>query len=141
MTCTATNAAGEPCQSAAVGDGGLCAAHRMGREHMATIGSRGGEATRARFGGEAFTAEELPPLHTIEDAKAALDVVRVAVMTRRLTHAEGNAASKSVAEWVKAETAAITGRLVNELRAELDAKSEEIATLRKQLTPGPRRAS
>jgi hypothetical protein len=117
-----------------IDDSGYCPAHRDGgREHMADLGSRGGQATRAKLAGHAFTAEDLPPLHSIEDAKAALDVIRVAVMTRRLTHAEGNAASKATAEWIKGETAAITARLNTELRTELDAKQTKIEALEKQV--------
>jgi hypothetical protein len=120
---------------------GFCIAHSPGgADFMRDIASRGGQATRARLMGVAFEAEQLPPLRTIEDAKAGLDQVRIAVMTRRLTHAEGNAASKAIAEWIKGEGAAVTSRLVNELRTELDAKEAELAALRKQ-PGGPRRAS
>jgi hypothetical protein len=136
MGCQALNASGSPCASPdhLVGPDGLCRTHREGgAERMAEIGRLGGAATRVRLTGEAFKAEELRPLRTIEDAKAALDLIRVAVMTRRLTHAEGNAASRAVAEWIKGETAAITARLVNELRGELEAKAAEMAQLRQQL--------
>lgn len=142
MNCTAVNARGEPCGSALAGADELCPAHRPGgAEFMADIASRGGQATRVKLAGQAFTAEELPDLVTLEDAKRALDVVRKAVMSRRLSHSEGTAAAKTVDSWVKTETAAITARLVNELRAELDAKSEEIGALRKQLASRPRRVS
>ncbi len=138
--CRGTNAAGLPCAALPylVVDG-WCPAHRPGGvEEMRARAILGGQAAAAMRAGAAFTAGDLPPLASVEDAKAALDVIRVAIMSRRLTHAEGNAASKAVAEWVKAETAAITSRLVNELKGELQAKADEIAALRKQLAGGSR---
>lgn len=133
--CRGTNAAGGPCQAPEhMVEDGLCPAHRPGGvEMMRERAALGGLATKARFEGQAFAPEDLPPLVTLEDAKAALDQVRVAVMSRRVTHAEGNAASKAVSEWVRTETAAITARLVGELKSELQAKAEEIEALRKQL--------
>ena len=130
---------GEPCGSLShlVGPSGYCPAHDPGNaERMKEIATRGGHATAAKHASAGFTADELPAIITLEDAKRALDVIRVAVMTRKLTHAEGNAASKSVSEWVKAESAAVTGRIVNELQKDLDAKTEEIAALKLQLASG-----
>lgn len=100
---------------------------------MAALASLGGQAVKAKFGGQAFEAADIKPIESIEDAKEALDDIRVAIMSRRLTHAEGNAASKTVAEWVKAEGAAVTQRLITELRTALEEKTDEIEALRKQL--------
>lgn len=113
---------------------GLCPAHAPGgAEHMREVSRLGGAASAAKSAGVAFQAEEVTRIETLEDAKAALDTVRVAVLTRRITHAEGNAASKAVSEWVKTEGVAATGRLVTELHRELAAKTEEIDALRRQL--------
>jgi hypothetical protein len=98
----------------------------------------GGKATAAKYAGGAFAAGDLKPITTLEDAKLALDEIRVAILTRRITYSEGASASKAVSEWVKTESAAATGRLVGELRAALEAKTEEIETLRKQLSAGGR---
>jgi hypothetical protein len=136
MSCMATNARGEPCQAPDhMTDGsGFCPSHREGsKERLRAAAAKGGEATKAKYAMEAFTAEQLSPIRSLEDAKLALDEIRVAVMTRRLAHAEGNAASKAVAEWIKAEGAATTARLVNELRTELDLRLREIEELRAQL--------
>jgi hypothetical protein len=128
--CRGITAKGQPCASPIVHDG-WCAMHNPDNaEYVRAITAAGGEANRQRNLGQGFTPDDLDPLVTLEDAKAALDQIRVAVMTRRLTHHEGSAASRAVAEWVKAETATMTARLVNELRAELDAKAAEIAELR-----------
>lgn len=137
MLCHGTNARGEPCASHMADASGYCPAHRAGG-HAAIVASAslGGQALRAKLAGSAFTVEELPPLETLEDAKHALDVIRTAVMTRRLTHAEGNSAARAVGEWVKTEGAASTARIVGELRAELEAKAAEIAVLRRQLEGG-----
>jgi hypothetical protein len=114
---------------------GYCPAHRDGgRDVLRERASLGGQATRARFGGAAFEAGELKPINSLEDAKLSLDEIRIAVMTRRLTHAEGNAASKAISEWVKTQAATNTERLVNELTAELKEKTKEIADLRTQLS-------
>ena len=100
---------------------------------MRELASLGGKATALKHDGEAFTADELDPIVTLEDAKAALDEIRIAAMSRRLTHAEANAASKAVSEWVRAESVAVTGRLVNELHAELEKQKAENAKLRTQI--------
>jgi allantoicase len=42
-----------------------------------------------------------------------------------ITHAEGNAASKAVAEWCKAESAAVTKSLVNELHKALESDAKK----------------
>jgi hypothetical protein len=100
---------------------------------MEAIASKGGQALRAKLAGSAFDASELKPITTLEDAKLALDEVRIAVMTRRITHAEGNAASKSISEWVKTQVATNTDKLVNELTGELKAKTQEIEELNKRI--------
>ena len=133
--CQGTNAQGSPCGAPTVD--GWCVAHRPGGEDfMAEIATRGGTALRAKLAGQAFEPAELPPIESLEDAKLALDAIRIAVLCRRITHAEGNAAAKAIDSWVKTETAAITARLVNELRAELESKSQEIDALKRQLTKG-----
>jgi len=103
---------------------------------MKDIGSRGGHATKARWETPGFTPDELPPLLTLEDAKVCLDAIRRGILTRTITHAEGNAASKAVSEWCKAESAALTQRLVGELERELQDKTREIEELRSELAGG-----
>ena len=134
MNCLGTNSSGEPCAAPTVDATGYCPAHRAGGdEHMRELAVKGGKATAAKHESVAFTAEELTPLVTGDDAKLALDEIRVAVMTRRLTHAEGNAASKAVSEWVKAEQSMIAKRLTDEFEAVIAEKDAEIAALTKQL--------
>jgi len=140
--CKGFKGSGEPCGSLPhlVGPNGYCPSHDPDNaERMREIATRGGHATAAKHASVGFTADELAPMVTLEDAKRALDVIRVAVMTRKITHAEGNAASKSVSEWVKAEGAAVTGRIVNELQKDLDGKTAEIAALKLQLSTVPGR--
>jgi hypothetical protein len=100
---------------------------------MEAIASKGGQALRAKLAGSAFEASELKPIATLEDAKLALDEIRIAVMTRRLTHAEGNAAAKAISEWVKTQAATNTDKLVNELTVELKAKTQKIDELTKKV--------
>lgn len=130
--CQHVRANGTACRAVVgVNADGLCLAHTSdGASRMAEISRKGGQATAARFASVPFVAEDVPRIETLEDAKLALDNIRIAVLTRRITHAEGNAASKAVSEWCKAEGMAATGRLVTELRNELAAKTAEIATLR-----------
>lgn len=131
--CQGTNAHGAPCESPEYGEG-YCFAHSPGGpQFMKAIASKGGKATAAKLAGRAYTAEELTRIETLEDAKVRLDLIQVGVLTRRISHAEANAASKCISEWVKAEGVAATGRLVGELRAELDARVAEIADLRKKM--------
>jgi hypothetical protein len=135
VKCLATNAQGEQCDALehlVIDD--YCPAHRKGgREMMRELASLGGQALRRKLEGEAFTADELQPITSLEGAKAALDQIRVAVLTRRITHSEGASASKAVSEWVKTHGATTTATLVNELRLELEAKTNEIEALRGQL--------
>lgn len=100
---------------------------------MRAIGLVGGQATKRKHAGAGFAANQVKPITTLEDAKLALDEIRVAILTRRITYAEGASASKAVDLWVRAESVAGTGRLVNELRAELEKKAQEILELRRQL--------
>lgn len=141
-TCTKVNARGERCGTAFGLDAtGACAVHREGgSERMREVSVKGGQATKAAWAAEGFTLAELPRLTDIESAMAALDTVRQAAMTRRLTHAEANAASKSLAEWIKGHAVLQTQRIVTELQRELDAKGDEIEQLRKQLAR-PQRVS
>lgn len=134
--CRGVTTAGVPCNAPPhwVGEDGYCHAHREGGlERQRALSAKGGEANRARILGAGFAHEELPPLVTIEDAKAALDAIRSAILTRKVTHNEGGAAARAVAEWVKATTAQQTERVVNELQRELEAKTSEVAELRKLL--------
>ena len=80
-----------------------------------------------------FTPNELPPVTSLETALTALDAIRVAVLSGRITPPQGRSAAGAVESWVRAHGALTAQRVVNELRAELDAKGKEIATLRSQL--------
>lgn len=144
MKCRATNALGEPCGAPErlVGVDGLCEAHQEGGEdRMREMAAKGGEATARKHAGGAFEPGELAPIESLEDAMRALDEIRVAVLTRRITHSEATAASRAVSEWVKAESATMTKALVNDLTAELDARSREIAELRAELAKASRMRS
>lgn len=133
-TCTHVRADETRCRNTLGLIDGICVAHREGgTEKLRERAALGGEATKRKLDGGGFNEDEIVPLITIEDAKLAHDQIRRGIMTRRCTHAEGNAASKAVDNWVRTETAAITQRLVTELRVEMEAKTAEIETLRKQL--------
>ncbi len=136
VKCRGTNAEGEPCGAPdrLVGAEGFCEAHQEGGEaRMREMASKGGLATARKHHGEGFCEEDLVEITSLEDAKLALDQIRVAVLTRRITHAEATAASRAVSEWVKTEGARMTKVLVVELTAELDAKAREIDELRAEL--------
>ena len=146
--CKGTNARGEPCKSFMINLDGYCPAHREGgKERLSEIGKKGAAATARVWASEGFSVEELPPLTSLEDARDRLDVIGRAVLCRKISHAEGNAASKAASEWVKAESAVLTQRLVGELEKTLHDKETEIQALRRQLVaPGgrvgrPRKAS
>jgi hypothetical protein len=141
-TCVGTKTNGEPYgQTLGLDADGLCATHRAGGlERIRAAASRGGRATKAKHAGAAFHADDLPQLETLDDALSYTAMICRAVLTRRITHNESNAAAKAVDSWVKAKQASMTAQLVEELRAELDAKQTEIDGLRQQLasrTPRP----
>lgn len=134
--CAGLNARGERCEkpAALVNADGFCDSHGPnGTERMAELSKLGRATLDAKKAAEAFTVEELGSLVTLEDATHALDVIRVATLTRRITHHEANAASKAVSEWTKSFTASMTARVVNDLQKALDEKTAEIAALRQQL--------
>src|SRR2546423_346333 len=101
------------------GSDGLCPAHRD-PERMKEISALGGAANKAKLSAPAFEPEQLKPIVTLGDAKLALDEIRVGILTRRITHGEGNAAATAVREWVKAEQATVSKTLTDDLRAELN---------------------
>jgi len=145
--CVALNATGAPCAAPEhlVNLDGLCRAHREGgHERLVSMASAGGKAFHAKAAAGAgfpgFTAEELPRIVSVEDAKRALDDIRVATLTRRITATEGTSAARTVAEWVKANSAAQTQELVNQLSDELEEKTNEIEALRQQLSKHGRAA-
>lgn len=142
MNCSGVNAAGSPCEAPChtVDETGFCPAHRPGGEaRMQEIRSSGGRATAAKHASAGFLPGEITRVTTLEEAKNALAEIHIAVLTRRITDREGNAASKALAEWTKVEAGAQTQRLVGELQRELDAKGKEIEELRRQLAAGSRK--
>jgi hypothetical protein len=140
LRCTAIKTNGERCeQTIGLDMDGLCQAHRPGGlERMREVAAAGGAASARKAQGEGFTADELPPIKTLEDAMIRLDLIQSAVLCRRIVHHEASSAAKAIDSWVKAHAAHMTQGLVNELRAELDAKTHEIESLRKQLAGNAR---
>lgn len=135
--CRGTNARGEPCGSFIVDEDGWCPTHRPGNEEIVREWrAKGGLSTKAKWDATGLDPEEIVDLETLDDAKAALDQVRRAVLQKRLFHSEANACSKAIAEWVKTEAANMTRGLVNDLRDELEAKTKEIEALRQQISGG-----
>lgn len=132
--CLGLNAKGQPCEHPVVGPDGYCPAHTEGgAEHMREIAAKGGNALREKLALPGYAEGEVPRVTSLEEAKSALADIHVAVLTRRITDKEAQAATKAVAEWIKGDNATTSNTLVKELRAELDAKKSEIAALRKQL--------
>lgn len=135
MSCLGTKADGSPCDSPVVGADNYCPAHRPGDEaarHDKAM--RGGLAHAAKYRGDAFTADELPDLESVDDAKKAFSQVRRAVGCRRITHAEGNAMNKAIEGWLKANEADVTERLTEEFEAAIRDRDHEIAELRQKLS-------
>jgi hypothetical protein len=129
--CRGTNAMGEPCEGPAVGPDGFCFAHRPGgAAHMEAIGRLGGEATRAKLAARPFTDEEVVPL---TNAAGAAAQVHVAVMTGRITHAQGATALKAIEVQLKAEAAAREQLLVDEMLAKQATLERENRDLRHQV--------
>src|SRR5579872_245831 len=118
MACQGTKLDGTPCRAPErlVVDG-WCPTHRPGgldrvREAAAKVGA----ANAARHEANAAKGLEeaaLAPMETIEDAKRELDTSRRAILLRKIPHAEGAAAARTVAEWVKAHAVGQTQKLVN----------------------------
>ena len=119
--------------------GGWCQSHGPGAtERMTARGTLGGAATAAAWSSDGFTVEELKPIETLDDAMLALDDIRRAVLCRKVTHNEGNSATRAIGEWVKTHGARLTQALVTELQGELNARTKEIEDLRKQLAKASR---
>ena len=100
---------------------------------MREIASAGGQATRAKFAAPGLRAGEMPELTDIESCKRAYNVVAQALAERRITDKEALGFVRIIDGFVKAESAAITQRVVTELQAMHEAKDEEIAELRRQV--------
>lgn len=147
MSCKGFNTGGERCEAPdnTLDGEGYCPAHRAGGlATMREIAAKGGAATKAKHDGGGFTVDELTALVTLEDSKLALVQVRNAVLSRRITDREANAATKAVSEWVKAEAALTSRKVVDDLTAEqarvkadnVTLKAEN-ARLRKQIGNKP----
>ena len=90
MKCRGTNVQGEPCGAPErlVGADGLCEAHQEGGEdRMREMAAKGGLATARKHRGEGFSEEDLAEITSLEDAKLALDQIRVAVRVAELEQA------------------------------------------------------
>jgi hypothetical protein len=98
----------------------------------------GGVAKRMRDSSPGQTEDMLPRLVDLVDAPPALDSVRRAVLTRAITHHEGSAAVRAIAEFVKACSALATKQMMDETTKELEKKDKEILELRAQLSGHPR---
>jgi hypothetical protein len=138
-SCGGVTAAGGRCvkPSNLVGDDGYCDSHRPGgEEHMRAIGSVGGEATKAKFSAQGFAPGEIPEMVDLASAQRVLNMITQGsgVMPPVVTHQQAAVMTRAAEAWIKAEGAAITGRLVTDLQKELNAKEEEIKELRKQIT-------
>lgn len=113
--CSATRDDGEPCRAPSQfvdPRTGLCWTHsEEGRELVREAARRGGQATARRNGG-GLHEDELPELHTPQDAARFLEAVVRAVTTGRLGHHEAKAAVRGVREWLRAhEAGEVTDRL------------------------------
>lgn len=134
--CQAVNASGESCDAPdRLVEDGYCHAHRPGgAEFMRDIASLGGRATAAKHSSAGFTDADLQPIRTVEDAQRRLELISNASLTRRITHNECGAASRAIAEWVRAVDVAQTERLSTELHAELARVKAENDSLRAKLS-------
>jgi hypothetical protein len=86
---------------------------------MSEIGKLGAEATRKRFSVKGLEPGELGPLESIEDGKRWLRIAGEAVATGRITDRQGNAITKAVEAWLKAD-GAITKAELDEIKAMAD---------------------
>jgi hypothetical protein len=139
--CHALTAAGLPCQSPdhMVDDSGYCLQHRADNAaQRAANASLGGNATAKKHASAGFSVSELRPLASLEDAKLSLVDIRDAILTRKVTHTEGRSATGAIEAWIKAEAAALTKNLVNELTAQLAENKKENESLRKQIAENAR---
>ncbi|MGH7558481.1 MAG: hypothetical protein ACREMD_12025 [Gemmatimonadota bacterium] len=90
-------------------------------ERMAKLGKKGSAAV-LRNRGKGLDPGELGPLNSHGDAQRWLRIAGEAVAVGRLTDRQGNAISKAVSEWVKAEA----GRVREEDLAELQEQIREL---------------
>lgn len=137
--CSAINGDGLPCQQTLGLMDGLCVAHREGgRERLAAIASLGGTAAQAKLASAPLEEKDLRAITSTDDAKAALVDIRNFVATRRLTHSEGNAMTKAIEGWLKADAAGITRVVTEELKDKLASLEQECKSLKTQLAAAQR---
>lgn len=137
MPCAGMTKAGRPCRAGefTLLPDGYCSAHSPSPEARAKRAAQQQQAAEASVAYTSrhrpFTLAELAALVTLEDAKRGLDQIRMGVLTQRITHAEGNAASKAIGEWVRAHGAQLSEELVTKLRREVATLKAELQTARR----------
>lgn len=105
-----------------MGEDGWCPSHRPGnRERLREAARKGGLALARKHRGRGLDEDELPELHTPQDAARFLEAVVRAVATGKLGHNEGKAVVRGIREWLRAHEA---GAVTDRLDALLDALAE-----------------
>lgn len=119
--CKGHSKSGHPCRVAPqlVGASGYCRTHDPSLVDARKLQSLRGGATTARRFKPGITPEDLGPLETPSDAQRWLRTIAQAVGSRHLTHAEGNAMSKAVSEWIKARDLDVREQRLTELERKL----------------------
>jgi hypothetical protein len=125
--CKAKNLAGKPCgvTSHMVGESGYCFRHDPDKaEERARQSRRGGETTRRRHMKAGLKAADLGPLVNAADAQRWLERIAGAVGARELTHSEGQAMTRAVAEWIRARDLHVREVKLAELQRQLKELQE-----------------
>lgn len=130
LRCQATKDDGTPCEAPETlvdPETGLCPSHDPeNREKVRENARKGGEAAARRLEGKGLSPDELDPLEDHADAKRALDQVRRAVLTGRISDKVAHAATRAVSEWVKAHEGELTARVVDDLEEEVERLQSEL---------------
>lgn len=124
-SCRETTADGTPCgapPNVVDPDTGFCPAHGPdGRERMAEMARKGGEAAARRRADRGMGPDDLPPLVDHEAAETWCDVVGRAVADGTLGHNQGRTILRAVKEWRQSRDA---GAQSDRLDALMDALAE-----------------
>lgn len=127
MRCQHVKDDGTPCRSPegfVDEETGYCHAH--GPDADEVMSERGRAGARASNRGKALDPDELGTLEDHSDAKAALDQIRRAVLTGRISDKVAHAATRAVSEWVKAHEGELTARVVDDLESEVERLQSEL---------------
>ena len=97
--------------------------------------SKGGDAKQAkRMAALAARAVDMPPLDSVENAKARLEIINDLVVSGLLAGSQAGAAVRAVEVWLKAEAHEMDRNKIRELTAQLELLEAELKKARMRVS-------